>query len=1114
MVLISYTVPAPGVYQTYGYPPNLPVEITYTFRSGPDVAVSPAAQLGFTEFLGSYSQNPFGFLATNFPGQDLSYRGQCYLAASEFSLGGVPDMPNISVEVQSTGNHAGVYDCAANYVVSEFLTNINWGADFPAGSIGSLSQFANYTIASGLFISQELKEQRQAREWIEEWVRMTNSECFYSEGLLKIVPRGDQNVSGNGATYVADTTVQYNLTVDDFLPLGDEDPIEWSRTSPADAYNVVKVEFVNRDNEYNVDVAEAKDQASIEEKGERPMDPVKLHGISNSAEARQVAQLILQRVLYIRNTYKFALPFRYLALEPMDIVTLTDPSCGLDLAPVRITAIDEEGSDSEDGRLLVEAEEFPGQISSYSVYASQTSNGEVPNYNVDPGIPGVVSIIEAPRELWQTGAEVWLAVAGGENWGGCDIFVSVDGGASYDFLGRLNGRSTTGITSAALPARPDPDTVGVLSVDMTESLTQLDSVSREVADALFSLCYLNREWLCYQTATLTAPNEYDLRYLRRGLYQSDVKEHQIGERFIRINNRVFRYVYNPEWVGRTLYFKILGFNIYGGGNQQLAQVPSFPYVLRGVPSGVMRNVSGLQLYGAGISTTFEGRDARFVWRLASMTNSFDIGSEPFGASSGATDPYFKDFKVEIWTADGATLLRTERVLDTAYTYTYEKNFVDNNGAPLRTFKIRVRSEGDQNQLSKIPADLIVSNPAPVLSDFAASSIDAGLEFAFTKPTDPDWEGIKIWVDKDQGFTASDLNLVYSGNSDVIRVPDLHPGVRDYYRYQVYDSFGPGPISSEANAIPENVSLSYFGVHDQIGVTKLVTSIPITGIVTGGTVCPVNNHVYFANFLAAPREIDPYTNSVVNSVSGTSQSQAVVFVPTTNYLYFVGNANTYVIDPRDNSLVTSFATGAGAGARDAIYCPSDGMLWITCDDGKLYIYDPVTYALVTSIPGASFGGGFGPRFMCYCPSNDRVYMGAAQMRQIYAVTPGTYAVSAAIIVGGGGAGQTVGLAYVASIDRVVVCTAANRVDFVDPASNTSVANIAIANGYFPVYCPQNDRLYITDNTADNIVYTVVPATLTFIAAPLEVSGQFFYGVFVPQTDRLMFGSGLVVAVVTI
>lgn len=54
------------------------------------------------------------------------------------------------------------------------------------------------------------------------------------------------------------------------------------------------------------------------------MEPVTLHAICDVDIARNVAQILLQRELYVRNTCQFTTGWRYGRLEPMDIVTLTE----------------------------------------------------------------------------------------------------------------------------------------------------------------------------------------------------------------------------------------------------------------------------------------------------------------------------------------------------------------------------------------------------------------------------------------------------------------------------------------------------------------------------------------------------------------------------------------------------------------------------------------------------------------------------------------------------------------------------------------------------------------------------------------------------------------------
>ena len=140
----------------------------------------------------------------------------------------------------------------------------------PIGNLGDMTQYSNYCVSNSLFISPVLDSQRPARDIITEILEATNSQCFFSEGLLKFVPYGDTTTIGNGAVYTPNTTPIYDLTDDDFLDDGNSDPVRILRSAYQDAFNDVKVEWLNRANSYNPEVLEEKDQSMIELYGLRP----------------------------------------------------------------------------------------------------------------------------------------------------------------------------------------------------------------------------------------------------------------------------------------------------------------------------------------------------------------------------------------------------------------------------------------------------------------------------------------------------------------------------------------------------------------------------------------------------------------------------------------------------------------------------------------------------------------------------------------------------------------------------------------------------------------------------------------------------------------------------
>ncbi|HEX4605470.1 MAG TPA: phage tail protein, partial [Candidatus Angelobacter sp.] len=270
--------------------------------------------------------------------------------------------------------------------------------------LGDLTQYSNYCLANGIFISPVLDAQKAASAWIQEVLDVTNSAAVWSEGLLKIIPYGDTSAVNNGAVFLPNTQPIYDLGNNDLLA-----PITVKRPSIADVMNSVSVEFLNRANDYNVEIAEDKDDAMIAVYGLRKASPRQAHAITTPAVAQQVANFLRRREVEIRATYTLKLGWQFNLLEPMDLVTLTVPELGYSRKPVRITSVRED----DNGQLEIDAEDFPFGTASPTLYPQQSPGGFVPQANADPGNINTPIIFEANDRLSLTGNyEVWIGVSG------------------------------------------------------------------------------------------------------------------------------------------------------------------------------------------------------------------------------------------------------------------------------------------------------------------------------------------------------------------------------------------------------------------------------------------------------------------------------------------------------------------------------------------------------------------------------------------------------------------------------------------------------------------------------------------------------------------------------
>ncbi|HYX52302.1 MAG TPA: phage tail protein, partial [Candidatus Limnocylindrales bacterium] len=578
----QYTVdPVTGAHNFSAADAGKVVTITYSY-SFPDSNSNgqPQQKLNITLFPGPRPQTPWTYLTSRHAGQDLGYSGVAYVASSNMDLGESGTLPNLSFEVLGfLPFGAGITDAEPSAIISDLLASPFYGLSgaVPLDTANTLAQYRNFCVANGLFLSPVLDAQKPASEWINDFLSITNAAAVWSEGLLKIVPYGDTTAFGNGAVFIPNTAPIYDLTTNDLLS-----EVLVKRPSVADVKNSVSIEFVNRANDYNPEVAEDKDEAAIALYGLRKAEAVQAHMITTTTVAKFAANLLRKRSIEVRATFTFKLGWQFNLLEPMDLVTLTVPELGYSKKPVRITAIREDDS----GTLEIEAEDFPWGSAAPTLYAQQVPGGFVPQANADPGSANAPIIFEANDRLSLTGNyEIWIGVCGSSpDWGGCSVWLSPDGN-SYAQVGRIYGSARMGVLTASLPAGTDPDTTHTVSVDLTQSGGVLSSGTPADCENFRTLCYLDGELISYQTATLTGPSAYTLgTRLRRGVWGSPNIAHSAGAVFLRLDNAdaVFVYEADPTLIGTTLFFKFTPFNKFGLMEQSLAKATAYPFTFNGV----------------------------------------------------------------------------------------------------------------------------------------------------------------------------------------------------------------------------------------------------------------------------------------------------------------------------------------------------------------------------------------------------------------------------------------------------------------------------------------------------------------------------------------------------
>lgn len=566
-----------------------------------DKEVTAFSSSPFTAFYGTSSQAYWTYFDTNHNADMLNYKDLAYVAAQDYQLTDSAALQNHSFEVSGLYRAgdlysflAGKFDAVPSDILLNLITNSHWGvgldglvvSDLTGGGSFSNGSYFNYCVANDLLLSPAYTDQRRAADMITDIMKITNSEIFFSEGVFKVVPYGDEAVTAHGYTYDPSANIQsqYDFTDDDYLSNDKEPPVLCTRKSQADTYNHVQIEYLDRSNNYIIAIATAEDLSSIDMYGRRTKPVVRYHAICDAQTAKNVAQLILQRDLYIRNTYEFTVTGRHFLLEPMDIVTITDTYLGLDKQPVRIT----ETEESEDYSIKIVAEEYPAKASTHSLYSNQNGLGYNVDYNVAPGNINTPVIFEMPNIVTQSDFEIWVAISGGVNYGGCEVWASWDN-ATYKRIGTFHGNTRMGTLTANFASHADPDNVNTLSIDLTTSRGALISANAEDRDRFRTLCYVGGELISFKTATLTAQYKYDIvgatsgNGIRRGVYGTTIGAHNTGSDFVRIDNVIFKCPFDEKDIGKTIYLKFLAFNIYSQALQGLGDVSAYTHVISDSP---------------------------------------------------------------------------------------------------------------------------------------------------------------------------------------------------------------------------------------------------------------------------------------------------------------------------------------------------------------------------------------------------------------------------------------------------------------------------------------------------------------------------------------------------
>ena len=517
----------------------------------------PNESIQLTLFNGAVAQAPWPYMLSKHPEKALPYSGLAYMAGV-VDLGDRGSLPQYNFEVygklRDTGD--GVDVNPADYI-EHVLQSV--GADV---QIEGIENFRAYCKAADILISTPpAQKSAKAQQIINDIAEITNSLVFWSTDRLKIVPLADKPIG----TWTPANQIQYDLTADDFIAGTDGQLILYKRKDTSEAYNEATVEFINRANSYEKETVSFEVVADVQRNGLKPASKKSAHYLYTKARAQYYAEQLAMKRLYAKTQYTFRLDWAFCTLEVGDLVTLTDEACQLNKQIVVITAVNE----AADGQLEFTAEGKPAGTYAPARYDVHENERPFIDYNQEAPSVNDVAIFQTVGDVG--GNHVFIGVNAPAGWGGCSVWLS-DNDQNYSRIGSITQQARMGRTRLAFNETANACEV-TLNQGMLKGGTHID------AERANTLCWVNGEALSYEGANMAPNNQFSLTGLVRGQYGTNAISHNAGERFIRVDEALFRYPYRKEDIGKTIHLKFTSMNLFGSNEQELDEVQAYQYTL-------------------------------------------------------------------------------------------------------------------------------------------------------------------------------------------------------------------------------------------------------------------------------------------------------------------------------------------------------------------------------------------------------------------------------------------------------------------------------------------------------------------------------------------------------
>lgn len=399
-------------------------------------------------YRGLTTQASDSYLTSKFGATAPAYRGLCYCVLPQVYVGTTQYIKNWSFVVRRcptpSGFDAAKADIAGDanpvHMIFEAMTDPDYGLGIPAGrfNLATWTAAASTIFTEGLGMSILLDADTTADQFIAEVLKTI-------DGVLYTDPAtGLWTIKLARADYDPATLTEF--TVDDLV-----DAPEWSRGLWSETVNEIKVEYTDRNANFQTRVAQVQETANYAVQGVTASETMQFRGVSTMANALKLAMREIKTHSYPLAQFRLKVNRKAWALRPGSPFKLTwAPPSGTAFSGMvlRVTSI--RYGALESGEIEIEAVEdvFGVSATAYPDPGGSTWTDPI----TAPSPVSAQALFEVPYHF--VGEERWamaMAARGDGTTFAAEIWV--DEGAGYTPGNELTNLTPSGVLAADYSAK-------------------------------------------------------------------------------------------------------------------------------------------------------------------------------------------------------------------------------------------------------------------------------------------------------------------------------------------------------------------------------------------------------------------------------------------------------------------------------------------------------------------------------------------------------------------------------------------------------------------------------------------------------------------------------------